>query len=558
MSHPSPPLTWNECIKRANAAVTRKDLPTAVAWAKEATVNGGEQNWKVWNFLGTLQEKAGLAEDAAASLRQAVKLRPTVEALTALAKLEAGRQAWSEAEAYLAQAQTLEPSNALVPTMRGDFFLQQKRNREAGECYKAALVLAPENVTLLRAASQLLWPFVPDEVFLILQAYIRNPKTAPSEKAFALWTLAPLQERRERLARGLWPCHGATVADIGFHFVEDVVAEWHRLAKAVVENNPRSWEGLNLLAQSYLALRQPLAAEPYLALLRGMKTGGISDAIFLDPDFHAALNTTTESTISRLMPSSTVLENGPLAGETIFFVGCDYRYALKHTRAQLRSLAQHGTDIPICLHIFDATADEVSSLLAFTREVGLRAQISYDWVGLREPDSAKPTSKKARSYYHIARYMRLFQFLEQHPRKQVYLLDADVLFIRRPGELFERLAGCDVTMVLAPGRVEYQNQFSACVVGVAPHAAARDYFRRVAGYLAHCLTHDLMPWGLDQVALYAVYAAMAAGGAAPDVAGLPPHIYDGGFGDDTILWPSKSSDGDPDAAKLAAYLAALR
>src|SRR5262249_48620487 len=123
--------------------------------------------------------------------------------------------------------------------------------------------------------------------------------------------------------------------------------------------------------------------------------------------------------------------------------------------------------------------------------------------------------------------------------------------------LFRLLAGCDAGLWLMPGRTDAHSQIGAGMVGIAPTPDGRSYLRRVAGYLAEYARVRSIPWGTDQTALYAVYAERASRGAAPRVAPVPAHIYDGEFGDGTMLWPAKCEKRDPSYPRLQDLLRTL-
>ena len=58
-------------------------------------------------------------------------------------------------------------------------------------------------------------------------------------------------------------------------------------------------------------------------------------------------------------------------------------------------------------------------------------------------------------------------------------------------------------------------QFNASVVGVAPSDRARAYIHQVAAYIAHFHRRNALRWGIDQLALYAVFADLQDLGTAP-------------------------------------------
>jgi hypothetical protein len=204
--------------------------------------------------------------------------------------------------------------------------------------------------------------------------------------------------------------------------------------------------------------------------------------------------------------------------------------------------------------VFDATPGEREDL---TRRVAtlapVKIAVSHEWTGLRVADGL-PTSDAARGYYHAMRFVRLAALAARHDTRPMWMIDADTMFHRAPSLLFDLLAGHDLALLLAPGRVEIQNQMFAGVFGVAPTLAAHAYLRRVAAYLFTCWKQGRMPWGLDQTALFCVHTILAAQQAAPEIKGIDESVLGLDFRDDAILWCGKCT---PEKPAYATYRAAV-
>jgi hypothetical protein len=84
--------------------------------------------------------------------------------------------------------------------------------------------------------------------------------------------------------------------------------------------------------------------------------------------------------------------------------------------------------------------------------------------------------------------------------------------------------------------MEPWNQFNACVVGAGTTPASYEYFRLIAAYLAYFFQRKSLRWGIDQLAMYGVFADMQDLGRAPALALLGAREVDYDYRDDGFVW----------------------
>jgi len=517
--------TVRDCLEQAAAALSRKDLSSAETWLRSA-IGSDPTAAAAWLALGKLQRKTGRGADAIESLTRAAALHPSVDVFLLL----------------------------------GDLTATHGLNRQAAEHYRAAHVLAPDDINILKAFCYACAPYDLDTVVATLTQFLSRPDLAFVNQVMGLWLLVPFKEARDRLAHGLARTTASGPDDLGFQFTRDEIRRWRELSAEWVRLKPDSYVGLLMLAQSTFAEQSAVAAEPYFAKLRAFAKGELTDVIHFDPAFFKDIDAGAAATIAEILPPTISVGMAPTDMARAIFVGCDYAYAEKYGWPLLVSFAQnHASDVMLALHLCDATEAEATAWLRRAERIpNLRLSVSREWTGLRDSNAGQSTSQQARGYYHVARFVRFFEFLERHPGTAAWILDADILINRPIVALFDLLNGHDASVWFMPGRVEIGNQIAAGMVGIAPTPAGRTYLRRVAGYIAACLREKRLPWGTDQVALYAVYAEMAARGAKPEVAAVPSFIYNGTFGDDVTLWPGRCDKENPDYRAFTAALHRFR
>ena len=117
-------------------------------------------------------------------------------------------------------------------------------------------------------------------------------------------------------------------------------------------------------------------------------------------------------------------------------------------------------------------------------------------------------------------------------------MDVDGLFNTSPEDLFLSSGNTDISFRARPGRLEPWNQFNACLVGTHPTSAATKYLHQVAAYIAHFYHEQNLPWGIDQLAMYAAFINLQKHGAAPQVSFLGDKVLDYEYLGDSILWCS--------------------
>lgn len=194
------------------------------------------------------------------------------------------------------------------------------------------------------------------------------------------------------------------------------------------------------------------------------------------------------------------------------FIACDGVYYDKFGAALIQSI-QSTSDLQVHLHLMDPSAAVLAAAL----------KLKIDGLSTEFPNGE-------RGYYHAARFVRFREFLPHYG--ELLLLDADQIANRDLTPLFSNDA---VAMRFRPGRIEPWNQINAsCVYGTSDPASL-EYFGKVAAYLT--AYSQQLYWGIDQLALYAVWAM----GCQPPVHAYTPQELDYDYTDAGVLWPNSGA-----------------
>lgn len=372
-----------------------------------------------------------------------------------------------------------------------------------------------------------------EETLVLFAERVNAPPVNPAIRLNDLHLYAILREKQGRRAAGLSTTNARGVADLDFVFARSDLAALVRESHAFLAKYPDSVGAAILLAEALASFGSLGKAETVFSSLRRLPDDHVATAANFDPRFRETLGAEAARSLSKL-PELKTVRAVPKDQARVVLTAADYLYFQKFGWMLVDSFAKTaGTDTLLSLHIMDMTPEETDAVSRrLEGYAGLHWALSTEWTGLRGGPQ-----KIAVGYYHAVRFIRYWQFLVQNPAAATWLIDTDTIFNGGPSRLFDTLAGHDLALFLAPGRFEVRNKVVACCTGASNTDAAREFIRDVAGYVAAYWEKGKLPWGIDQVAMYAVLAMPQ--GNAPRVASLPPDIINGSRTPDALLWPAK-------------------
>ena len=250
-----------------------------------------------------------------------------------------------------------------------------------------------------------------------------------------------------------------------------------------------------------------------------------------DSGFYEALAALSDADILRGLPPVEIVLSPEFADAPIVFLSSDGEYFTRYAVPLLRSIAAQGKGTQVHVHLMDPSDAQREAALRVANTVGLTVAVTAETL----PAAEKIKGKQPVHYFHAIRFLRFYEALKHYGRP-LWLMDVDVLFNRAPDELFATLGDADVAFRARPGRWEPWHQFNACVIGAVPSAPGLDYFRMIAAYIAHFHHAGEMTWGIDQLAMYAVFDYLRARDRAPSVALLNDRAIDYESTEDGVVW----------------------
>jgi len=479
--------------------------------------------------LGVLLMRLKRFAEAEDVLTRLVRLAPIPDAYLALAVIFENTQRRMQAEQSLMDALKADPVSVGLLTATANFYARHGLAAEAATYWRKLVAIEPQNVTATLRFAESAWDTTPAESVAALQRLLPLVKDVGA-RVQVLGMLTSFKEWQSRRENGLMPYHASTLDELFFTFAKEEFAELYRLTTQS-SAPPDSLPALAQRCTSYFAAGELERIDQTVLAGAAFTTGTIWGCLRFASAFHDELAQQSDAALFGTLPQIVDVRPASQTERATVYLSCDTGYFFAFALPMVRSLADQAPGTPLHLHIMDADAVQGQSVHEACANLPLTVSITQEEV----PDSAKRSKAAARNYFHAVRLVRYYQHMVQM-RRPLWLMDVDGLFNRTPDGLFAQLDDHDVALRARPGRFEPWNQFNASVVGAAATPAAHDYFRRVAAYIAHHYQRDTLTWGIDQLAMYAVYLHLARAGSAPRLALLGDRDVDYDYADDGIIW----------------------
>lgn len=220
-------------------------------------------------------------------------------------------------------------------------------------------------------------------------------------------------------------------------------------------------------------------------------------------------------------------EGGTISDGAVLFTACDPVYARDYALPLLRSVAANAPGMPAHLHIFNPDSALSQSI---------------DAVRAAHPDLALTVTGEAadgadKRYFSNIRFVRLCQAMEQCGRPFL-ALDTDSLVLADPNGALAALPG-DVAILLRPENMHHHMKVLASAVSVQPTDAGQQFVRRLATFILACWKGGMLPWYLDQVAMYGIYRLTRLADEPLEMTDMPAAIVDHDLSPDASIWTAK-------------------
>jgi tetratricopeptide (TPR) repeat protein len=492
--------------------------------------------------IGDLQVAFGFAQRAVKAFAAA----PFVVTLADV--LRAGGQFDAACRYYEAILKDVPESIGALAGLAG-IYEQAGYRTLAIEYYKKVLAIAPKDAGLARRLSKTMSYQQSQELLEIFEGLRPTSSASAAERLNFEAMMVTRKEYAERVKHGV-PAQAESMNDMFFRFAVKERDRYEAIVDAALASDPVPDIAIAAKANCLLARGERREALKYYGTQTSLQTRLMFAIINFNDDFFDALEAESEeSLIEGLVPLIHVV-TPEFADRPIIFFSSDSRYFQDFVRPFLISIDEVSRragkeKLQVHVHIMDPTDEnlaEVKSLAAKLDQIILA-------VSAEHPNERARNGKLAGLYFHAIRFVRMYQILNIY-QKPLWLMDVDGLMHDDPRRIFDAIGSRDIGLFGHPGRWEPWMQFNASMVGIRPVEKAKTFLRLVAGYIRYYHKRNLMEWGIDQLALYAVYAHLKDQGRSPDVM-MVPNIIDGECHETSIVW----SNGGPNKfafPKLAA------
>lgn len=423
------------------------------------------------------------------------------------------------------------PSNADAALALGKIRNRQGDRPGARECYRQALEADPANITAAREYSNAIWEQDPEQGVAIMTRVLNANAANPEAQAQLLETLASQVEWWERTRRGLSQDHADRLDELFFTFGRDHLAQYEALAEKALAANAADLRARVRVGLARFCRGDRHGAETFFQSARDRIRGTVFEAARFAPAYHAQLRAMPDQVLTENLPPC--IDVTPPAPDPagVLYLACDAVYLKAFALPMLCSLAEKSPRTPVHLHIFDLSEPEIAFLSAFCKTLSaMRFALSVE-----SPQLVGKPIMEARNYYHAVRFIRFHAHLRLY-KCPLWMTDVDALVNRDLGDLFGAAANRDIAMRIRPGRFEPWNQFNASLIGASHTERALAYHRQIAAYVADFHRTGGLRWGIDQLAMYAVFADLQDLGTPPSVALLGAKAVDYTYQDDGFIW----------------------
>jgi len=394
------------------------------------------------------------------------------------------------------------------------------------------------------------------EVLATLSRMLPNSPDAPFHLAFHMEYVS-WRENAARAARGLPPTV-ASPDELFFTFAAAERDNVEALVDAALASQPLAVFHHHAKALCLVARGERKQAEALFRRVAEVSPNMASGNVVFADAFYFGLEALDESAILSRFPLIVDVRTAPFTDRPVALLSSDYSYFLDFGRPFLLSINALSPGAQVHVHVMNPPENGTEAISKFCD--GL--------TSISVAISTEQTPMPTRQYYHSARFVRQWQLLRRY-RAPVWLVDVDSLLNRDWTETLESLGGADVGVTGYAGIWAPWNQFRAGIVGIGPTPRGMNYAKLLAAYVSEFYVQNKLRWGIDQVALYGVYAFLKDQNRAPLLKLLDTSLIDGDYKDETIIWCNggfqkfstltglKDEPGIPDSPKVK-YTAALQ
>lgn len=485
--------------------------------------------------IGSSLLELGAAENALPHLQAAAQSNPTVEYVLRLAQCFEALNDIGNAIACYRAVLTKQTDNAELWSHYANLLNITGDQSGAETAYENALAKNPDLCAAITGRAWLLWKKDTKQALNFVKEALLNDRLVLRDHTQLLYILLLFTEWDARLDANLPPYHASSLAEMFFHHATRELTRLRSATSQLALQEPDDTWAQMTDAMATFASGNLNESQIMFGAIEGGSIAMMAKAVRFDEEFFNSLTSPgTPAPVDGLPPLNTV-KTCDFSDADILFLSCNDSYFDAFAKPLLRSLSSVGEETQVHIHIMDSVGSHSQEALNFCKQLeGVKTALTTEQSNLREG------AITARGYYHAIRFIRLYE-QAKHYNSTLWMMDVDALFNRSPEHLFSQLEQADIALRVRPGRLEPWNQFNACLFGVRPTAASLDYLASISAYIAYFYGQQNLPWGIDQLAMYACFIDAQRRGKAPRLHFLDDKALDYEYLPEGILWCSSGA-----------------
>jgi len=519
-----------QCILKGAEAIKSNKLDDGEKWFKASLQHVPDYPVALIN-LATVALHRGRVDDATTFAERAVKAQTSVQALSILAEAYRAANRIQDALNILQEIIRLDPSQGTALQGIASILESSGDISAAKKYYRKAVKVDPENVAATIKYCDLAWRDDHDSVVRLQEGLYERVRTIPHKAIQILQSLVVYKEWVERIKRGLLPYHATSLDQLFFKYGLSYLQDIDRQSTILLDNDPQNVMALTAKATASFCLGDAAVAQEHYEKAAPSLPNHIIQSIRFDQPFFEHLENFVEDDLFSGLPKVDTVRLMKSKPEHVLYLSCNAPYFGSFAIPMIRSLNDRGADAAVHIHLMDTSDADLNAANLFCDGLtNVTAAITSEQPGL-----TRAPMIESRCYYHAIRFIRFYQCL-QKSQSTLWLSDVDAIVNRNLDNLYPLLGNSDVGMRVRPGRLEPWNQFNACLVAAKPSASSVTYFRLIAAYIKHFWDSRELRWGIDQLAMYAVYDYLKQFGRAPDLSFFDDKVLDYEYSADGFLW----------------------
>ncbi len=509
-----------------------------ISEAKESFNNALKYNPKsspALHNLGLISLRSNNLLRARELLEKSVGLNPSVETYTILG--ECYEKMGEHQNALVCYKIILKnfPKKMPIIIKSASLFETLGKFEKAIKLYNKIVQNEPENTEISIKLAWLLWKKNRHNAIEILEKCLLLNKTNTLKKIKILSVLILFKEWSFRIKNNKLPYHALSIDDIFFKSTSDILLQLDNESSILLEEFKDHPQAYMIKGIVNFVRKKNQNAQDFFDMVSKYSNNKMTRAIRFDDEFFSHLNDFDTIKLIKHLPKLLEVKERNIFENDIIYLSCNSDYFNYFTKPLLLSINNQTEKTSVHIHIMDSDTRHTEYALDFC---SLLTNIDIS-ISVERPKLPPNDINYARSYFHAIRFIRLYQHLLKF-KKRLWLMDVDALFNQSPKFLFNKFKNKDISLRIRPARLEPWNQFNACLFGVNYSKKAINYLHKIAAYIAYFHQNAELPWGIDQLAMYASYNNIDTKNK-PSIGFMDDKVLDYEYNKDGLVWCSSGS-----------------